>query len=86
MPGHNAPEEEQQKLKDAITETADGVLVTKFLVIAETIDSEGGEKQLELMYSDEMAAWDRAGFLRYALSVFDAQRVLIEADEQGREI
>lgn len=71
-------EQWETDLAEAITKQADGALVTKFLVIAETINGETGEPQLEWFASSSMAVWDKVGFLQYVASHYDSQR----SDEQ----
>jgi hypothetical protein len=66
-------EQWEKDLGEAIVEAAEGALVTKFLVIAETINGETGEPQLEWFASSAMAVWDKIGFLRYCASHYDNQ-------------
>lgn len=62
------PDATEEKVTAVLTEVSDGALVTKWLTIAETIDAESGQPQLEVMRSEAMSLWDMVGFLEYELA------------------
>lgn len=66
------------ELQAAITKHTDGVIVTKFLVIAETISTEDGARQIEWFKPNSLAIWDAIGFSDY---VAECYRARIRANE-----
>ena len=53
------------RIEEALNADVAGALVTKWVVIAETIDGESGEPTLEMFHSEHCALWDAIGFARY---------------------
>lgn len=64
-------------LSSAISDAVEAQLVTKWLVIAEVLDSDGN-RYLHTLSSDDLAMWDAMGMMAYHTSVLGSQ---IEEDD-----
>ena len=57
-----------EKIEAALVQEMAGALVTKWIVLAETIDPNTGDVQMEMYRSERTALWDSIGFARYYLA------------------
>ena len=65
-------------LAEAITRVASGPLVTKWVVIAETVNSEG-DRELERFTPPDVSSWDVIGMLDFHLT-FERKRIQTDLD------
>ena len=72
-------EERIEALGEAIAAVAEGPLVTKWLVLAEVIDSDG-DKTFQYFKPGELTAWDSMGLLNFQLTVEKRQIDIVEED------
>ena len=63
-------DERARKFEEALIEALEGVLITKYVIIAETIDAQG-VKTLETATSEDLPIWDEMGMLRFHLTIRD---------------
>ena len=63
----------EQELGDAVAKAVDGALVTRFVVIAETIDGNDGDPQIEWMASAQMTPWSILGVVSYVKATYEGR-------------
>jgi hypothetical protein len=72
--------EQIQQVEATLTAVAAGALVSKWVVVMETIDGPTGEPQLEMLSPDATPLWDTMGLLDFELT---ALRGRIETPRDG---
>lgn len=74
MPGLPAMTNEQDRaVRDAIADYAGSPIVTRYVVIAETVDPDSGEPQLGSFGSPDLSPWDAIGMVRCMAAAGEAQ-------------
>lgn len=59
---------EDAALRDVISQMAHGAMVTKYVIVAETVDPASGEPLIEDLSPDAQPVWDSFGLLDFTLS------------------
>ena len=59
---------EDDALRAAISQVAHGSMVSKYVIIAETVDPDSGEAVIEDLSPDAQPIWDSFGLLDFTLS------------------
>lgn len=72
--------DDNRALEEAITKRVSGTLVTKWMLLAETVD-DNGDTSFESIASDGMSIWDQMGFLAFEAR-FREQFVQIPGDDE----
>ena len=74
---------EDTALRDAIGKVAHGSIVTRYVIVAETIDADTGEHVLEDIAPNPQPIWDSVGLLDFVLTTWRASiaRNVIDGDE-----
>lgn len=65
-------EAEDTSLRDAIARVAHGSIVTRYVIVAETIDTDSGEPMVEDIGPDAQSIWDSAALLDFVLTTWRA--------------
>ena len=74
---------EDTALRDAIGKVAHGAIVTRYVIVAETIDADTGEPVIEDITPNTQPIWDSVGILDFVLTTWRASiaRNVIDGDE-----
>lgn len=59
---------EDAALRDVISQMTHGAMVTKYVIVAETVDPASGEPLIEDLSPDAQPVWDSFGLLDFTLS------------------
>lgn len=77
----------RQAVESAVSEalrTADGAMLTRWVLLAEVIDGESGERAVWCLTPDAAKAWDVLGLLVYAQQIEQAGIVSDHLDGDDR--
>ena len=74
---------EDAALRDVISQMAHGAMVTKYVIVAETVDPASGEPLIEDLSPDAQPVWDSIGLLDFVLTTWRAAIAhnVIDGDE-----
>ena len=65
-------DDQDDTIRAAVTAAAHGSMITRYVVIAETIDPDSGEQLIEDISPDRQPIWDTLGLIDFTRAVMHA--------------